>query len=770
LDTVAPKEGDSMRHAVLLGEARSGRTSVLEEVGRRASEECGYLVVKVQTGGELGRSEFIRQLLTALVEGLAEVVGDGAEWYGAWRDRVYLRRTSAAEDRDILSSALIYAADSTAWVDRAVLERDLTELARIAAEAKMRGVVVCVDDVSPLTEDVTLIEEIVEIFDAAGGYSLLLAGLPTIGRHFRQAASRCLDRVSPIRLAPFGGPQQVFTALSTPLEGEATRYTDRGDLDFLIDVLGLTGGNPYQLMVVGAYLWQSCEQGEQEKYVLTPRVLDRVIPHLAMLASDGDALRDGAEAIDRLNDDQVPLAVELAALSNFSLREIAVARLMNFAGSSDDDLDPDAILGRDVGEELERVRAELDELEEAGVVQVSEDEDHFGVVGGRHASILLKYKARARIGADDLEPIFGYRFLPAVGAALAREMARRILGKVPDAETLGFNSLASDGGLGRVSPRQVVRSFEHSDDIGRLIDSEIEMVPWGREDFERIGELLSADDPTIALFCTGLSNGKGHLEYIELWQVPHLVAHDDVARAVSDVAEDWEKIVAGAELSWSGSQSAVLRGEAARRVLCALQSLVATKSVFDLFDRWREKPEQAEPLRAAIRIVTESIAVMRATGRSDLALSGELSGMLSRLGFLRSFDDGELPAAEEALEEALDSGDAERWITKWNLANVYARRGRKDRALEILREVRDGAAGEESRANVLVFVPGRSAADSLVAVSGAGIESLIQLQLELVSNQASDLIVAAAAECQATEDPGAMVAAEWALESIGLPA
>jgi hypothetical protein len=723
-------------------------------------------VVKLQAGEEIGRSEFVRHLLIAIVEGLAQASGGGAEWYEAWRDRVYLRRTSGADDRDVLSSALVFAADSTAWIDRVILERDLTELSRLASEAELRGVVVVIDDVSPLTEDVTLIEEVVEVFDAIGRYSLLLAGLPTVGRHFQQAASRCLERVQPIWLRPFAGPQRVYTALSTPLEGDAARYTDRGDLDFLLDVLSLTGGNPYELMVVGAYLWQSCEQGEQEKYALTPRVLDRVIPHLALLATDGDALRDGAQAIDRLTDEQVASAVELVALSKLSLREIAIARLMK-VGSPTGEFDADAILKGDIGEELDRVRTELEDLENAGVIQLHSDGDRFSVVGGRHASILLKYKARSRVGADSFEPIFGFRFLQAVGSALGQDMARRIIERTPEALSLGFSAVASDGSLGRTSPRQVVRSFEGSDDIARLIDAEIDVVPWSPESFDQIGELLAADDPTIALLCTSLSNERGQVEYLELWEVPTSAAHDEVARAVSDVAEDWQKVVARAELSWGGSQSAVLRGVAARRVLCALQSLAATKSVFDLFGRWREDPGEQHTIHAAERIAEESVTVMRATGKADVALAGELSSMLSRLGFLRSFDEERLPSAEEALEDALRSGEAEGWVTKWNLANVCARRGKTERAVSLLQEVKD-ETGEGANANVLAYIPGRQAVDSLVGVTGKGIDPLIRLQQLIISGGEREQIAAAAADCRASEDPGAEQLAEWALQDVGL--
>jgi hypothetical protein len=428
LEIVAPEGEQENKHAVILGDPHSGRTSVLTEVARRVIDERRRLVVRLRSGEDLPLTEagITRHLLIAIVEALAAQTDNRADWYRAWRDRVYLRAGRPTDDRDLLSSALQLAADHGATIDRPVLERDLSELAQIARSAGIAGIVVCIDDVQPLTEDVPLVENLVDLFDSVGFYSLLMAGLPAVADHFTEAASRCLERVDPVWLGPFFTPHQVFTALSAPLPAQ-TSFIRAEDARFLRDLLSLTGGNPYEVMVVGHYLWISCENGEQQTYALTHRLLDRVIPHLALRTADGDAIRDGAEAIDRLPEEQVQGAVELAGLSNLTIREVAITRLLTETNSHriPEDRAPKDITEH-LDEEIERTEEELSDLQEHGVVAIDPDGGRFSIVGGRPTSVLLKYKAQARVGKPP-SVLYGMNFMLTVGQPLARTLAKRAL-------------------------------------------------------------------------------------------------------------------------------------------------------------------------------------------------------------------------------------------------------------------------------------------------------------------------------------------------------
>jgi hypothetical protein len=123
------------RHVIVLGEQRSGRSSVLLEVARRASADRDALIVQVDGLYEQDCrwSSFIRRLMIALVEALAGA-GDagGTPWYHAWRDRVYLRDRRPSSDEDMLLSALVLASGEDAVIDRAVLQHDLGFLIKSA--------------------------------------------------------------------------------------------------------------------------------------------------------------------------------------------------------------------------------------------------------------------------------------------------------------------------------------------------------------------------------------------------------------------------------------------------------------------------------------------------------------------------------------------------------------------------------------------------------------------------------------------------------------
>jgi hypothetical protein len=121
-----------------------------------------------------------------------------------------------------------------------------------------------------MTENTSMVEELIALLDSVESASLLMAGLPTSAGHFLQAASPCLTRIVPIRLRPFRGPLQVFSALNGPLGAEDSRWVRGENITFLFDVLRLTGGKPYELMLVAHHMWLACQAGEQERYELTP--------------------------------------------------------------------------------------------------------------------------------------------------------------------------------------------------------------------------------------------------------------------------------------------------------------------------------------------------------------------------------------------------------------------------------------------------------------------------------------------------------------------
>lgn len=751
LEALAPAEGDPV-HVALMGEAHSGRSSVLAEVSRRLGAERGRLVVALARPEALlpERGAFVRHLLIALVEAVAAAIDGPGSWYRAWRERVYMRSAAPVGSADLLSSALVLAADPAGEIDQAVLARDLAALLEIAGEAGFEGIVLALDDASPLTEDVGLIEELVDAFDRLGGYTLLIAGLPTTARHFTEAASSCLQRFRPVWLLRLRG-RRVLTALRAPLSTEDRELLKDEYDDLLGDVSRLTGGNVYELMVVAHQLWMSCKLGEQERFVLTPRVLDRIVPQIALLAAEGEALRDGAEAIDLLPEERVAEALELASYSRLSVREIAITRLLGLEG---EDPKVTEVLGaEEIAAESGRVRTALAELEAAGVVSLSPGGERFEVVGGRAAAVLLKYKARARLGEEVPGANYDLGYLPSVGHYLACGAGVRGLAAFPEGRSLGFNVATAKGGIGLHSPRPGIRALASDGGINRLLGAELDFVPWSEDANERIAALLAEDDPVIALACTSVTYEGDQLEYMEAWELGAEIDQASLDAALAGATdESWVSLLESADLGWSGSEAVLLRGAAAREALIALFMVGATAAVHDLFGAWLSD-RSPDHLHRARRVAAETVATLRKTGRSDLQLGGELAGMLSRLGFLQGFDDDRLAEARGSLEEAVRVGAGDGWVTRWNYVNVLARGGETEAALAQLdllaEEHSDGAMGY-----VYFFLPDRPTAECFVKVEGPGVGAMIELQGVILRGEAGAALREATEACLTAGDAG----------------
>lgn len=349
------------------------------------------------------------------------------------------------------------------------------------------------------------------------------------------------------------------------------------------------------------------------------------------------------------------------------------------------------------------------------------------MVGGRPVAVLMKYKARARIGAEASDQPFELDFLLAVGRALARDAALTTLDSIPGASSLGFSTVMSMEGAGRLSPRPAIRNLSAGRGFERLVQAELDLIPWTPETFERVVQLLTEDDPSIALVSNAISQEREQLEYTEVWELGGDRSYENLASAWSTTTEEWEPVVAATGLAWSGSEFAVLEGALAREALVILQPYSATSAVNRLFSKWYDD-QDASAMTRALQIADEAVATMRATGRSETELGGELSGMLSRVGFLKSFDDALLGEAQEALQDAIRVGAADHWVTRWNLANVLMRSGEFATALELLDEIEADSWEWAGNAFVLFHLPGRSAIESLIRVDAAELNEFIAFQ------------------------------------------
>jgi hypothetical protein len=426
-----------------------------------------------------------------------------------------------------------------------------------------------------------------------------------------------------------------------------------------------------------------------------------------------------------------------------------------------------ALVERRAGE----IAGELQQLEDAGVIQLSADRSRFTVLGGRPASVLLKYEARADKGPMASDLPFDLSFMLAVGRALIRDVFTTTLDVLDGARSLGFG--LSEGrtvGARRSSPRRAVSAADRERDLTAIARGDLTLIPWGREEAERISELLAdSDNRALALVSAGLADERGQLEYVELWELGPGTEPHELTQQLAEAVDALRPVVNLAGLRWLGAEDAVLQGDLARATLVLLQPPAALRAVSVLFRRFMAG--DSETLAGATALADAAIADMRTYRLPRWQQQFFLSTLLSNAGFLKAFDDSRLDEARRDLEDARECGVADVWVTDWNLANIAARQRRYRDALGHLARVGERVADwEGDDAAVVFFVPGVRAADGLISVGSAATEAILSLQRAVVdmalSGDVPDSFEPAVNACRALDNAGASQAADLAVQAL----
>lgn len=524
LDAVADEGGG--RHALLLSDARTGRTSVMQEADRRLRAGGDTLAVGLRVNDdELGVGGLFRSLLSAAVEAIVASASDPPSWYQAWCDRLYLRDRAPMAVRDVLVSALAFAADNNAVLDPAVVVRDLRSLTRLAEEHGTPRVVVLIDDADALLEDPDLIETLLDALDAAG-WHLILASRISGAAHLVEAASPVMRRVELIPLRQLWLLDEIRVCLAGPPgSDEAERLLPKDADSFLVDVLRLTSGNPFEIALVGYHLWIACRLGEQEHYELTPKVLDRVLSDFARHTGGSAELRAEAKAVRELPPERMRDALDLVALSELTIRQIAIARTLGLP-TGNDPLNR-KLLTCDLDAEETKVRTELEELEALGVVSLRDD-GRFSVQGGRQAAIALKYHARSFADSDPERP-FGIPFIACIGDPLTEECAERAVRELEGARRLASGKLLSP--TTSASAARLRAALESVPFVGL----ELHIAPRDEPGFATIGATVASDaDHTVAVVNFTVSSDGEELNlmaiergpadgWVTSWNIAHML-------------------------------------------------------------------------------------------------------------------------------------------------------------------------------------------------------------------------------------------------------
>ena len=765
LDAVAPAEGDGSQ-ALVCGPRRSGRTTILDEVARRAKAERDSLVVTLRLFEEdLTHSGLIRTVLGAMVEQLACLHDTEPDWYRAWCNRVLLRDTSPMSINDVFISGLAFAAEPLARVDPAVLDRDLRTLARLAREAGRRRILVVLDDADALLEDSLLVERLLAALVSTGGFSLLMGTRFSGLKHLADAVSPYLRTCALVPIPPFWSPAAINTCLTGPLDpSEVERLMPRENRTRLLaDVLQLSAGSPFEIALIGAVMWEACRAGEQTEYELTPRVLERFIPMLTMHTGVRDDLSAGVEAVRSLPVDRLECALRLVALSELSLAQISVARAIGLP-HTDGSAIAERLRNCDLDKERARALAELEQLEDEGVITLSEDRESFEVRGGRLAALALKCQARTLLGSKTADQPFEMPFLATVGEPLARECVAAVRERVDGAAELAWQPLYNTAGSASGTRLHAALNRQRFDNV------DLDLFPAGEEGQNLLVACLAAPDNRVVVLIelTLLADGED-VAWIEMWEAPAATTANDVNQVVSSVIEQWTPLLEKAGVMWRSSQAVVLTDSTARVAVIQLIPASAAQAITVLFGAWLSG-DTPDGLERSLEIADDAVRGLREQRLSNSERGWEYSDLLSRRGFLLSLGETRLDEAAADLHRARERGPGDGWVTDWNLANIAIRTADIDQARTHLANVAEHVAAYDGRAVAAFHVPGRAAQESVVQIDGVGLGQLLALQgaiaERLLADGSDEPMLVALAACVESEEDGARTVAGWVRGAI----
>ena len=282
-----------------------------------------------------------------------------------------------------------------------------------------------------------------------------------------------------------------------------------------------------------------------------------------------------------------------------------------------------------------------------------------------------------------------------------------------------------------------------------------------------MSEIVGSDaDHTIAVINFTVSADGDELNLIDVWSIPDGVDGHRINQALSAAIDGCRPLIEAAEHTWNGAHHVLYQGQAARDALTMLMPSTAEWVLRERFSAWAAGKREEGPAHVAElsgRIV-ETLRMQRVPDR------WELSGALSRHGFMLSLCKKRADEALAALEEAIERGPADGWVTSWNIAHVLGRLGEYGRAADTLGAIADAVAKHANRAICSFFLPGQPARHSLVEVTAANAVAVHALQLAVLAQLAGaldrDALDDALADC-AEADPESMKVAKWVLDAFG---
>jgi hypothetical protein len=269
------------------------------------------------------------------------------------------------------------------------------------------------------------------------------------------------------------------------------------------------------------------------------------------------------------------------------------------------------------------------------------------------------------------------------------------------------------------------------------------------EEADRVAQLVASPaGRAVAVVGLSLAGDGDELDWVEAWEVAADTTQHSLNEAISSALEEWEPLATPAQIRWVGSSSEVFDSSHVRRVLVQLSGAVASMALQAMWRTWLEGPRSAPPSEIT-DLMRDAVGALREHRVPDWERGWELSGALSRLGFLLSLEEDRLLEARDTLNEARERGPADGWVTEWNQINVAFRLQDLGAARGFIADLNPPPDDPDWSVHVSVYVPGVAALESVLTLDRIDVAPIMKL-LRVQATEAPDPadFVAALADCQ----------------------
>jgi tetratricopeptide (TPR) repeat protein len=655
-------------HFSLFGPSGVGKSSLLNAAVATAAERR-LLPIKLPLRQATCESEvaFYGAFFEAAFNKLLEngLITTDSELMSAWIRQTTAGDLTVSAEHQPFEIGLAIAADRNGKIIRHIqvpsLMRDVSRLLALAGE--LRGVALCLDSAEHLDASHDVADSLLELIEADPRIVLVTAA-PHAGR-LQATSSRTWAQ---IEVGPFQTPQEVFEAMTRPLES-VDRSTFALHPAAAEDIHTLTRGQPYEISLVCHFIWEAIQHQRQAEFKLSDAVIARVLSEFIERGRH-ESSSDIAH-VAGLTARDYELLAKLAPYEDLTIKEIALTRLM-----------PEDFQAAEITELEASIREDLQALAQRNILEVQDT--RFRLTVSDDARLYLRYAAERHTG-ERLD--YGVTYDQKIRRICREDFGRMLAGQDSEAAHLIAVWRQDEIGVQRTgSLVGELREAAAAGDIAtlaRVIEVPLDLSAFvaNRDDgiilysfVLRVG-LQEIEHATMVMNVSG-RDGRELDEQVETWLRDK---SDFLARYKIEVVELRCELI-GATLA-----DGVVAYAHIERLQSLAMSLYGVRQVQPATELFSRTIDLAESL----------------VGRepTDPLVRAKVGDAYNRLGFMLASDDRLQDALDAfARSEQLDMEG--QWVTAYNKAYIMARMSRFGEAASLAQEAVD-ALDDNERAMIL---------------------------------------------------------------------